>query len=407
MSRYQLKHYFRPEWTDLYTLRYFDNEPTFQSYETPIVFQIPRAANKCVNLSLLKLHLRFAVRNKNAGGAAPTVDGKKLATEKEVDTIIPGHPLITLFSDVKLKLNDVLVSASGNQYPTTASFLLKSQIPSLFRDFMAVAGRGYETDTEDLVAMSATDGKGGEKIDFSKDKWKDFDMRAAWYSMHRKEFIDVTSYVILDINSAQTPLILPDSTTVNLEFVLNDPAKAIIQSRVGLTHISPTIEIVEARLSVPLHIPRPGLPKTVKHQFMSTKVQPIILSKDATHYYGMSAYHKTLPSRVSLLFMKLSQFDGDGKSSIYSSQPFDLENVVLYVGGVPYPTQTVSAAFSKGYLSEMWLRTGESLRLSLARTGQKMPSLQRYREEDFIYSIDLSADYRFFHFTRKAIEETK
>ena len=44
-------------------------------------------------------------------------------------------------------------------------------------------------------------------------------------------------------------------------------------------------------------------------------------------------------------------------------------------------------------VSEMWLRTAEALRLSLARTETPMPSLSDYKNNSFIFSNDLSKDF--------------
>lgn len=401
-------------------------------------FKIDPAANKCINLSLMKLHMKYRVVNKNAYGIGGT-NGKNYLP-KNYCSIIPGNPLASIFKDVKIKLNGVPVTESNELYPWISKHLYLTKVPPVHRKATEVSGRVFydsevlthqnftpekspeqrladakvEEATTALAAanklMTDAGGNDGKKktaqaaidkaeadlttattaaslakgepgagavvTDFSLDRWKNFDNRCSWYDPMRKTEVDLCNYLFTDLTSAPTAVIIPPDVTVEIELQPNDPARTIIASHRGYNgEPKLVVEILSAELIVPRILPNSeSIPKKITHQFMSVNAQPIFIAEGATNYHGVVTFPGPLPSRLSVVFIDRAAFDGNYGSNMYSSSAFNVESITFNAGGTHYPSSPLTATPGLGQIANMYLRTAESLRFSLDKTQMSLPS---------------------------------
>lgn len=416
-------------------------------------FKIDPAANKCINLSLMKLHLKYRVVDKNSYGIGAGNLKESLPTY--FCSIIPGNPLASIFKDVKIKLNGVPVTDSNELYPWINKHLYLTKVPPVYRKATQVSGRVYH-DTEApvymdydpslaaeadvkkwenivkeakaLLTQAGSDAEkkktaqdslndkesilkraketltqvksqtppGGKKADFDENRWKDLNMRCAWYDPLRTSELDLCNYLFTDLTTAPSAVIIPPDVTVEVELQPNDPARTILMSHRGFRgEPKLVVEILSAELIVPRILPMSeSIPKRITHQFMAVNAQPVFITKGSTNYHGVVTFPGSLPSRLSVLFISRGAYDGDYESNMYNAHSANVESITFNAGGTIFPSSPLTAAPSRGLVANMYLRTAESLRFSLDKTQMTLPpSMNDYRDEDFIYSADISSDY--------------
>lgn len=347
------------------------------------MLKIERASDKCINLSLTKVRLQFVVREK----------GKTEADERggrKYSSVVVGNPFASLFKDVRIKLNGVTVTEADGLYPYVSQHLFRTKIPPIYRKAVEQSGKIYE-DYEDTRMMPVIGDQKFRAVGLDPLLWEDLEMRKEIYSIGSKSVVDICVYPFTDLTTAPQPVILPPSVTVDIELIPNTPERTIIVDKVGAG--SPVVLLRKAELIVPRILPQNQIPKSISHQFMRIKPQPIIIPEKTTNYYGVVTFNGPIPSRLSLVFASMASFDGTYADNIYASCPRDVESIVFSVGGTQYPATPIQADFSEGSTSEMYLRTCESLRFSLDRTQQSLGAMDDYQAREFLYSVDISPDF--------------
>jgi hypothetical protein len=410
-------------------------------------FKLDPAANKCINLSLMKLHLKYRVVDQSQLGVS---EENRPKLPSGYGAIVPGNPLASIFKDVKIKLNGTPVTGSNELYPWISKHLYMTKVAPVYRKAAEVSGRVYY-DTEDLwsrdylppnpkkskeddkkdddrkakVAKAAKAAKAGKakkkkeestaadqpqsdapnnsqapgiQTHFSFTHWKDMDERMSWYDLERPQGgdIDLCNYLFTDLTVAPTAVIIPPDVTVEIELQPNNPGRAVLVTHQGFDKDpKPVVEILSAEIIVPRILPNgPTIPDSITHQFMAVNAQQIFIPKGSTNYHGVVTFPGPLPSRLSVVFASRSSYDGDHASNMYNSQAYGVESISFNAGGTQYPSAPLSADPDRGHMANMYLRTAESLRFSLDKTQMSLPkTLMDYKSTDFIYSADISPDY--------------
>lgn len=363
-------------------------------------FKIDPAANKCINLSLMKLHLKYRVVDKNS--LSPN-GSDKTKVPKEYTTVIPGNEMASIFKDVKVKLNGVVVTETNDLYPWISKHLYLTKLAPVYRKSAEVSGRVFY-DTEDLTqsdwfknkADEKAGKKAGLKTDFTDAKWKDLLTRQARGNLGKKTCTDLCNYLATDLTTAPTPVIIPPEVTVEIELQPNDPSRTLIASHSGFDNEpKPVVEIQSAEIIVPRILPNgPTIPSAITHQFMAVSGQPIFIPKNSTNYHGIVTFPGPLPSRLSVAFVTQKSYDGNYASNMFNSQAFGVESISFNAGGSHFPSAPLTADMGSSQAANMYLRTAESLRFSLDKTGMQLASsIPVYKGQDFLYSADISSDY--------------
>jgi hypothetical protein len=246
-------------------------------------------------------------------------------------------------------------------------------------------------DHETTAPLPALPGVSSRAVGLSTNRWDKLADRQAGYKINSDQPLDLCAYLFTDLTSSPQAVVVPPNVSVEVELHPNLPQKSIILSEIGNTE--PVVCVHMASLIVPRVTPAHSVPRSIHHQFMRVSAQPVFIPKNATNYHGIVTFSGPIPSRLTLLFASMDSFDGNYASNMYSSQPRNVKKIDFNVAGKIYPTSPIEANFATNELSEIYLRTAESLRFSLDRTQLSLPSMETYGLDEFIYSADISDDY--------------
>lgn len=347
-----------------------------------LYFKIERGSKRCINLSLMKIHLELVVRDKH------NLDSKTL--EERVKALIPGNVFATLFKDVVLKLNGVAVTDSNGLYPFISDHLLLTKVNPVYRKASEQGGRIYR-DCEDTRAMPKFGEAEYQDVGLDPTLFKDLSRRQEQFQIGREYTFNICLYLFTDLTSAPTSIVLPPSVTAEIELHPNSPQKSIILDKIGI--LEPTIVITKAELIVPRVTPANGVPKSLRHQFMRVSAQPVMIPANTTNLNTVMTFPGQMPSRLSLRFCSMASYDGNYADNMYASTPRGLDSITFSVAGKQYPTTPIKTNFERNLMSDLYMRTCESLRFSLDRTGMSLPNLEDWASREFLFSADISSDY--------------
>lgn len=346
-----------------------------------IYFRIDRASNKIVNLSLLKIHLQFNIRDKSI---APNTSGDVY------DTLLIGNPFGSMFKDVKIRLNGVVVTESEGLYPQILSHLFLTKVPRYVREAVKESGKIYEDYENTSKGQDLIDPKKA-KLDWRPSLWKDLDLRKEWYSVKNTDPVDICTYLFTDISLAPEPIIVPSNVDIDIELIPNDPSRAILSSTPNSGE--PFVEITKAELIVPRIQARSEIARSLQTEFMLVRASPVLIGENRTAFHQIVSLSNSVPTRLSFMLTSMDSFNGNLASNMYSSYHHNLRSASFNIGGETYTVTPNDLDFTGNVNTELYLRTAEALRFSLSKTDQSLPSIPEWSERRFFFSLDLSKDY--------------
>lgn len=336
----------------------------------------------------MKLHLRLSVTATKSSYKKEQKEGET-TNYADVETIIPGNPLATLFRDVKIKLNGVYISESSGLYPYISQHLFLTKIQPVYR--RAVEESGMIFYDHQITVPQPVSGSDEQVVGLSELFFKKLNKRTENYQIGSSKALDLTAYLFTDLTASPQAVVVPPTVSVEIELHPNPPSKSLIMSKLG--KVEPTVAIETANLIIPRVTPSHSVSRPISHQFMRVSAQPIFIPPKCSNYHGIVTFSGPIPSRLTLFFASMKSFDGNYADNMYASDPNNIQSIDFNVAGRHYPTAPIVADFAEEKLSEMYLRTAESLRFSLNRTQLSLPSIEDYSTNQFIYSIDISDDF--------------
>lgn len=357
-----------------------------------IHFKINRASGKCINISLMKLHLQFTLQNPTHLEPDPKKEDEEATNgaNTKPKAIVPGNPFGSMFKDVRIKLNNVPVTQDSGLFPYISQHLFLTKIQPTYRQMVEESGMIYY-DYEATKMMPKLTGDNYHKVGLNSSKWQNLGARQEKYEIGATKAIDICGYLFTDLTASPQAVVVPPSVDVDVELVPNSPRRSIILDKVGT--LEPVIVVTKANIIVPRVTPAATIPRSMSYQFLRVTAQPIFISAQKTNYHGITTYAGDLPSRLSLVFASMGSYDGNYSENIYASKPHNVKQISFNVAGKIYPSSPVTADFVKEEYSEMYLRSCEALRFSLNQTGRKFPSMNDYSLDQFLFCADLSDDY--------------
>lgn len=284
-------------------------------------------------------------------------------------------------------LNDTSLDTSG-LYPYISQHLLLTKIPPVYRESVKVSGM-IEEDHEWTEVTKDKDGN--PHLELNPDMWNNLEKRKEKYALNASQPLELCTYLFHDLTSSPNSFVVPPHVTVELELHPAPPRKTIIVDRPGV--VDPVVVIHNATVIVPRVTPAHSIPRAISHQYMKLRCQPVYIPTRTTNYHGLISFSGPVPSRLTLQFISMKAWDGDFISNMFNSHHRNVANISFNIGGKHHPVSPILADFEEGRISEMYLRTCESLRFSLDRTRLTMPSLEEYAERRFMFTIDISEDY--------------
>jgi hypothetical protein len=278
------------------------------SKDGPITFLIPGQGSNYLDLSKTLLYVRFKIKNGSTGGAL---------TEND-DVGIVNNTLNSLFSDVKLEMNQTCVSNSNHM--------------NHYRAYLETLFNFNETAKNSHLTSSL----------FYQDNAGSFDKLDSKANALRKEFVALSKEVELcgrlhcDMLSTNKYLLNDIDVRVTLS---RNPANLVVMSE---TDFTPEIEILEASLFVRKVSINPGI--LIAHSKVletSTAMYPYKRVELLNHTIAAGTYQKVLenvfmnrmPTRVIFGLVKNSAFSGNVKENPYNFEHFDTNYVSLTVNG--------------------------------------------------------------------------
>ena len=247
-------------------------------------------------------------------------------------------------------------------------------------------------DHQETAAMPHEDG--GNAVDLNPLYWDKLTERLERHSPNYPAENEITVYPFLDITSAKSPLIIPPNIDIELSLVPNNPKQALIVTRPERGE--PVVELLRIQAILPRIVPTAAHPpkSLIRHQFMRTRALPLFIPKDTTNYSTLATLNGgPLASRLSVVFLSMDAFDGNYTANMYASPPHNVQQISFSVAGKRYPGVDVTAGFDEDKTTALYALTSESLRFSLAATGQSLPPLSQYAVNRFIFSQDTSRDF--------------
>lgn len=348
-----------------------------------IHFRIDRASNKIVNLSLLKIHIQFNIRDRSVQQSS---GGK----EKIYDSILVGNPLGTMFKDVKIRLNGVIVTEADGMYGYILNHLMLTKIPRHIREAVTQSGKVYE-DFEETVKIVDIDDPSKSVLDFRPSLWRDLDIRKEWYSVKNPKPVDICSYLFTDLSVGPEPIIVPPNVDIDIELVPNDATRAILSSTPGKGE--PYIEITKAELIVPRIVAKSDAARSLEHEFFLTRASVVLIPENVRNFHQIVSLSNSVPTRLTLMLCAMDSYNGTGSANMYSSFHHNLRSASFNIGGETYTVTPSDMDFDSDVKTELYLRTAEALRFSLNRTDQQLPPIEEWANRRFFFTLDLSKDY--------------
>ena len=348
-----------------------------------IMFRIEPNSRLCTNLSLLSVRLHVSVKDR-AGSAQKENLRKKC--------FIPGPLPLSMFKEVRISANGTVVTESDNLYPFIGSYLTLTRLSQQTLSLLKETALFY---TKDFAAVNALeDSTGKRKVTLTSSEFEDLDKRLSLYSVDQKEPIELNFYLITDLNFDRAPAIFPPNTAIDIELLLQDPSKAIIKMEPDGA-LDPVISVSLAEILVTRIAPSSrNIPRAIKQEFMKCRATPLIIPSGTTVFRNtLSFSNSPLPSRLYMTFVSNDAFDGDYSQNLYSSAHHNVSSVIFNVSGRKYPISAVSADFTKDLITDMYLRTAESLRFSLQNSGQTLEPLSKYKSGAWKIAVDISPDF--------------
>jgi hypothetical protein len=346
-----------------------------------IHFRLDRTSTKIINLSLLKLHLQFNIRDKSIPLGSDV---------KAYDSILIGHPLASLFKDVKIRLNGVLITESEGLYGYILNHLFMTKVPRHVRDAVTQSGKIYE-DYEATKKMPDVDNPDKFTLAFNPSLWKDLDLRVEQYSVKNEKPIDLCTYLFTDVTVAPRPICIPPDVDVDIELIPTEPARSILTTRPGDSN--PYVQISKAELIVPRIVAKAGMGRAIEHDFMFTRATPIIIPENRTNFHQIVSLTNSVPTRLTFMLCSMDSWNGTNAANMFNSYHHHLRSASFNVGGETHTVTPSDMNFDGDVTTELYLRTAEALRFSLNKTEVTLPPISEWAERRFSFSLDLSKDY--------------
>jgi hypothetical protein len=325
----------------------------------PITFEFTTLYDEYLRLDESYLYIKYTVK---AGLTTP----QKAAKWEQVKPV--NYLLHSMFKNVSLHINDVLVTQSVELYPFRAyldAFLGYSDVAKSTHLSLA----GWKKNAADLTFKPA---------DLSSDK----DTPSAQFEMLGRLHLDLTMCPKAIVPYTKITLRLYPALP---EFYMkktaaaNETPKIIIDKAEFRAHRSKaTYTLLDGHNKALKE--GPAVYPLTRIEVKTASLPPGLID------YGIDNIHTgVLPSRVFAALIKNSAFNGDFMEDPFNFQPFNLSSIALTVGGELYPPQGYDGPTHKSYLA---------LLQTLNQSGHNTDL--NYTFEDFkakpIYAINLNPD---------------
>ena len=343
-------------------------------------FRIEPSSKFVTNLSLLSVRLHVSLRDRNG------LPQESLRRK----TFVPGPLPLSLFQDVKISANGTLITQAEGLYPFIGKYLALTRLSRQTKNLLRETAMFYD-DIKPINPVKASTGK--PKVTLTSSNFKDLDNRLELFSVDQKTPIELSFYLLADISHDKSPALIPPGVAIDIELALQSPRRAIVKLEPE-DEIDPVWHISLAEILVTRIVPAHSIPKTIKQDYQKVRAVPLIIQKSTTVYRNSIQFSESpIPSRLFLTFLTNDAFDGRHSDNIFSSEHWKVSSIVFNVAGRRYPAQNINFDWGKDHVAELFLRSSEAMRFSLQSTGESFGTMKDYKNGDFKYAVDLSADY--------------
>ena len=299
----------------------------------PIEFLIKGSGEEYIDLANTYIHVQARVTKP---------DGLDLTVEDD-NLVVPENLFLhTLFSEVDVSLNGVLVSTSSNTYP------YRSYIETLLN---------YGRDAKDTqLASSMFYTSKTSPYPFSADNMTS-DVKERKKRIQRSKLIDMMSRLHADIFTQQKYMI--NNVDVRLRFIRSKNSFALLalpgidnQSikdyKIQISQASLFVRKVKVNPSIALAHAKALQTTTCKYPYNKCLVQCFSVPQGNLNIVQDNLFLNQKPSRIVIGLVDSVAFNGSYEQSAFEFKHYNINSLCLYHEGTQIPSKALKPDFDKG-----------------------------------------------------------
>lgn len=337
----------------------------------PLEFQISSTPDLYLDMGRSKLYLKLKIVK--ATGANVT----------DTDHVVPVNLLLhSLFSQVDVKMKDVLVTSSLNTYPYKA-----------YLETLLAFGNDAKSSHKGMEGFYLDEAGGMEKVKDDDDLTNEgYDQRKELMGSNKTfelmgrlhaDIFHQDRFILPGVDVSIKLIRSPD----NFHLMINEGAfKVAIQEACFITRrvkINPTLALQHAKIL------QTG--QFLKYPFRRGVVTTSVIAQGSISYHRDNLVSGQLPRRVVIGLVRNDAFNGTAKRNPFNFEHFDLNYLSLSTGSQNFPAQPLTPAYHEG----LYLEAYDSLYTGLGYTNEDRSfciNRQQYVGGYTLYAVDLTAD---------------
>jgi hypothetical protein len=345
---------------------------------SPIQFEIPSIPDCYIDPS--NCFLKVSVQVLNADLTAITPPAAATATVAAVPAAIISPScnfMHSLFSEVEVYANNVLISNNSNLY-AYKSF------------FMNLFGFGESSKSTELITEGWLEDKPGERaLDtgeslLERAKWIKFSKTFYMYGRIKSELFQIRKFI-------------PSGIDITIRLVQNKPS-CVLYANAG----QPVCKILDATFNccyakLDNEVLAAQEETVSKSNFLlpHIRTQMKVFNIPSGYFNKEVVLHSgKLGGRVTIGFVENSTLAGDYSKDMFNFKNFGIDELYLTVNSVKIPTSGLKFDFTSGDFNEGYLATYQALK-TYARNKSNGLTKEAYKNGSFITQFDITKDLSF------------
>lgn len=294
-----------------------------------IEFVIPKLVDQYIDFDYFQLKVKLKLLQAN---------GKDIEDAHKVG--MNNLPIATLFRDVALYLNDVLVEGGQMDYPYKAYFQTMTQFHPAAQSSHMVTQGWYKDEAR--------------KFDDATNKG------FVWRSKLTKESKECELMGPLRLDFFNQSRYLLGDTKLRLKLTLNNPTfllnafGSVSDFKIDIIDIKLLYRRVELNPSVVSGHMTGLMKQNAQYPILHTKIVNHSIAKGHMSFNKADLFPGSNPRMIMVGMLDTEAFNGNIKKNPFNFQHFDLRDIVLYVDSHAYPTVAYKPDFANSHYTRSY-----------------------------------------------------
>lgn len=358
--------------------------------ERALIFEIPAQKGFYIDLSLMKIYIRYRILKK---------DGSKLTGDDEDYVCAQSGILYTMFKDLEVCINNRAIFWGRFLYPYYTNLLLNFKIPGNERKMLYSSTFKYDdnNDMDQQRELSEEDKTGTPPAEASKpkfvltkytgehviDSWED---RAGAH--HYSQEMEVFGNILFDTCFQER--LLRDDANLRLSFTPHRSEFCLFAESLSQEYV---LEITKASVHVPRVNVRPAslLPRgDIDYYFVEHRMMTVPVAA-GTSNFNRTITTGNLPRRLILSQIEEKAFNGDYHLSCFRFPHFDIAEIQVTAGATRFPADPLSMDFDSENILHPYIALFDNMKNSLGFSGLPTDRYE-YQNGRVYFAFDCTKD---------------